>query len=141
MTRNVQKAEVVSRTAACACGALKVTASGAPTWVHACSCTECQKRSGSAFSYSAFFPESAASIEGAYRSWRRASPGGWQEVSFCPTCGTSLFFRLDVLPNILAISVGCFTDPAFEGPAKLYWSSRRHRWLSLPQEIEMIDAQ
>jgi hypothetical protein len=141
MSKDVQKTEVVSRTAACACGALKVTVSGAPAWVHACSCLECQRRSGSAFSYSAFFPESATSVEGEYRSWRRASPGGWHESSFCPTCGSWIFSRLEALPNIVGISVGCFVDPAFERPAKLYWSSQRHRWLSLPKEIEAIDSQ
>jgi hypothetical protein len=141
MAKDIQKAEVVSRTAACACGALKVTVSGAPTWVHACSCLECQRRSGSAFSYSAFFPESATSIEGEYRSWRRASFGGWHESSFCLTCGSWVFSRLEVLPNIVGISAGCFADPAFERPAKFYWSSQRHHWLSLPKEIEAIDSQ
>ena len=43
------------KTAACACGALKVTVTAPPQMVHACACLDCQRGTGSAFSYSAFF--------------------------------------------------------------------------------------
>lgn len=133
----------VVRTAACGCGALQVTVTGAPLQVHACSCLECQRESGSAFTYKAFFPESAiASIEGEHRSWRRSgSSGNWVEWSFCPTCGIRVFGRVEAWPDVVGISVGCFADPAFEPPAKLYWSSRRHHWLRLREDVAAIDTQ
>ncbi len=142
MNEDTEDDGAVSRTATCGCGALKVTVTGAPLQVHACSCQQCQRNSGSAFTYSAFFPESAVvSIDGEHRSWRRnGSSGDWVESSFCPTCGTSVFGRLGVWPGIVRISVGCFTDPAFEKPAKLFWSSWRHHWLSLP-DVEAIGTQ
>ncbi len=54
------------KTAACACGALTATAAAPPAMVHACSCLECQRRSGSAFTYSAFFAEADVTIAGNY---------------------------------------------------------------------------
>jgi hypothetical protein len=131
-----------SKTARCGCGGLTLTASEAPQSVHACACTDCQRGTGSAFSYSAFFPESAARIAGERRSWRRSSDAGrWQESNFCPTCGVCVFARLEVLPNILCVSAGCFNDRDFPAPAKLYWSSRRHHWLELPAGVELIETQ
>jgi hypothetical protein len=37
--------------------------------------------------------------------------------------------------------VGCFADPDFPGPGRLYWSPRRHRWLGLPASIEHVETQ
>jgi hypothetical protein len=130
------------KTAACACGGLTVTVTEPPQMVHACSCLDCQRGSGGAFSYSAFFPESAVKVVGTPTRWRRSSAAGrWQETSFCPTCGVTVFCCLEALPGIVGVSVGCFADPDFPGPGKLYWSSRRHRWLGLPAGIEHVETQ
>jgi hypothetical protein len=130
------------KTAACACGGLTLTASAAPQFVHACACLECQRATGSAFSYSAFFPESAVKIAGAFKSFRRSSEAGrWNEANFCPTCGVNVFARLEALPNILCVPVGCFSDPDFPAPGNLYWNSKRHRWLDLPTGIGRIETQ
>ena len=59
-----QYAAAYPKIAACACGGLTVTAQRAPQFVHACACLDCQRGTGSAFSYSAFFPESAVKIGG-----------------------------------------------------------------------------
>jgi hypothetical protein len=131
------------KTAACACGGLKVTVSGPPQATHACSCLDCQRRSGSAFSYTAFFSEDAARIDGPSHNWRSTSSdaGRWSEVHFCPTCGVSVFMRLEALPNTLCVAAGCFADPSFAAPGRLYWSSRRHHWLDLPGGMERIETQ
>jgi hypothetical protein len=130
------------KTAACTCGGLTLTASAAPQFVHACACLECQRSTGSAFSYSAFFPESAVKIAGPFKSFRRSSDAGrWNEANFCPTCGVNVFARLEALPNILCVPVGCFSDQDFPAPGNLYWDSKRHRWLDLPSGIGRIETQ
>lgn len=131
-----------SKTAACPCGALTVTANAPPEAVHACSCTDCQRGSGSAFTYSAFFAKSALTVGGEVKVWRRVSQSGrWQDCSFCPTCGTTVFSELEALPGVVCVSVGCFADPEFAAPGKLYWSSRRHQWLDMPDGIELVENQ
>jgi hypothetical protein len=101
------------------------------------------ERLGSAFTYTSFFPESAvAAIEGEHRSWRRtAASGRWIESSFCSRCGNTVFRRWEALPGIFGVPVGCFADPTFAAPAKLYFSSQRHRWLTLPAGVELIAMQ
>lgn len=134
---------MTSRTARCKCGSLAVAVSGAPISVHACSCLACQRDSGSAFTYTSMFPESAVvAIEGEQRTWRRiAESGRWMDSAFCPTCGATVFRRWQVLPGMFGVPVGCFIDPSFDPPARLYFSSQRHNWLSLPSQVEMVATQ
>ncbi len=131
-----------SRIASCACGALRATATGAPEVVNACSCFNCQKRSGSCFTYTAFFPNGAIEIEGETRSYREMRAAGrWHEVSFCITCGVQLISRLEVFPHLTGVAVGCFCDPGFEAPSGFYWSTRRHHWLAAPLGMTVVEEQ
>ena len=130
------------KTAACMCGALTVSVAAPPQRIHACACLDCQRRSGSAFSYTAFFPDSAVSITGEFRSWRRvADSGRWHEAHFCPSCGCTVFIRMKAMPGIVAVPAGCFAEPEFEKPRKLYWSARRHHWLAAPPGVEPVETQ
>ena len=96
------------KTAACACGGITITVAAAPQMVHACSCLDCLRRSGSAFSYTAFFPEAAVTIGGEPTRWRDTSSkaGRWSETNFCPTCGVAAFTRLEALPLRMARRAG-----------------------------------
>jgi hypothetical protein len=130
------------RIARCACGGLTVTARGEPLEVYLCSCKDCQRGTGSAFSYAAIFPEPAVSITGEQRTYRqRGDSGRFVESSFCPNCGTAVLFRAEGLPGTFGVPVGCFADPTFARPSKLFWASRRHHWLDLPKDINLIDRQ
>ena len=128
--------------ASCGCGNLTVTVRGKPLEVYACSCLNCQRETGGAFSYSAVFPESAVSLAGEPRIWRRTVESGrWLESAFCPTCGVTLFVRMEAWPEIVAVSVGCFADPGFAAPEKVYFADRRHRWLAFPKGAELFGTQ
>jgi hypothetical protein len=130
------------RTARCGCDQLQVRARGEPAAVHACSCLSCQRTSGGAFSYSAFYPASAVTVTGERTVWRHHGDSGrWVEGDFCPICGVTLCFRVEAYPGIIGIPVGCFADPDFARPERLYWASRRHRWLQFPDSIELIETQ
>jgi len=97
------------RVARCACSSLTVTARGEPIDVYLCSCTACQRGTGSAFSYAAIFPESAVSIAGERRPYRQQGGSGrFVESFFCPACGTVVLFRAEGLPGTLGVPVGCF---------------------------------
>ena len=109
---------------------------------HACSCLACQRGTGSAFSYSAFFAEDIVQTAGERRSYRRTTDSGrWQETTFCPVCGVCVLTRLEALPGIIDVSVGCFADPGFDKPQNLWWASRRHHWFEPPPGVEPVDTQ
>lgn len=130
------------RTASCSCGSLTVVARGKPADVYACSCADCQRKSGSAFTYAAIYSASAVTIAGEHRKWRRRGDSGrFIESGFCPTCGTNVFFRSEGLPGMVGVAVGCFAESSFAKPERLFWASRRHRWLDLGEVIAMLETQ
>ncbi|ODR98489.1 hypothetical protein AUC68_08665 [Methyloceanibacter methanicus] len=130
------------RTAHCACGAMTVSTRGEPADVYLCSCLDCQRGTGSAFSYGALFPEPAVRMAGETRTYTHRAESGRSVVSwFCPTCGTTVAFRAEGLPGMVGVPAGCFADPGFAKPTKLFWASRRHHWLDLPDDIAPIETQ
>jgi len=92
--------------------------------------------------YAAIFPESAVSIAGERRPYRQQGGSGrFVESFFCPACGTVVLFRAEGLPGTLGVPVGCFADPSFAKPSKLFRASRRHHWLDLPKDIAIVETQ
>ena len=129
-------------TARCSCGQLTVTVHGDPREVYACSCVNCQRESGSAFTYVAVFPEVSITIAGEQKLWRRdTDTGSWLESGFCPTCGSRVLLRIGQWPGVIAISVGCFADPGFVRPEKIYWASHGHAWMRFPGDVELLETQ
>jgi hypothetical protein len=121
------------RTATCSCRAVELVLAGEPRRVYACSCLECQRCTGSAFSYRTIYADSAVvSKKGETRSWRRSgSSGQWLEQTFCAACGSVVFMRAEAMKDALSVSVGCLEDRDFLAPQLLHWPDRKHRWLCL----------
>jgi hypothetical protein len=127
----------IEREAACSCGQLRVRAVGDPRIVSSCHCLACQRRTGALFGATAFFPRGQiAATEGAYKTWRRqGDSGAWLTFHFCPTCGSTVFWESEGLPDVVTIAVGAFADPAFPRPARSVWTTNRHDWLAFPDDI------
>ncbi|MFP6743810.1 MAG: GFA family protein [Alphaproteobacteria bacterium] len=130
------------RTASCGCDNLTVTTSGESSGVWACTCVNCQRETGSTFGYFAMYPEAAVSIAGERKVWRRlVDSGRWFESEICPTCGSTVIYRMEFSPDSLVVPVGCFADSDFAKPEGLYWVSRGHRWLQFPDGIDSVETQ
>jgi hypothetical protein len=128
---------MVSRTAACSCEQLRLTAEGEPVRVSICHCLACQRRTGSVFGAQARFSADRVRIEGEHREYVRVSDAGEERsYSFCPECGSTVFYRIQSLPDVVAVPVGAFADPAFPAPRISVWEERRHPWVGLPEGIE-----
>lgn len=126
---------MTERRATCACGQLSARCAGEPVRVSVCHCLDCQKRSGSAFAAQARFPENAVTIAGAARMRRKVGDGGGvAEFGFCPECGSTLFYRIDAMPGLVAIAIGAFADPTFPAPAFSVYENRKHPWVEIVGE-------
>jgi len=126
----------MQRTAMCACGELQITVKGDPDRILACNCRQCQRRTGGAFGIAAYFPDAqVALIEGQASSFSRTAGAVTFVTSFCPTCGSSVFWRASALPGQIAIAVGCFADPSFPPPNIVAWTSEQHEWVSFPEGV------
>jgi hypothetical protein len=121
-----------TRRATCGCGQLSAACEGEPVRVSVCHCLDCQRRTGSAFSAQARFPDEAVTIAGAARTWRRTGDGGGvAEFGFCPDCGSTVFYRIDAMPGLVAIPLGAFADPSFPAPTFSVYEHRKHAWVAV----------
>ena len=121
------------RRAECSCGQLSATCAGKPLRVSVCHCLACKRRTGSAFSFNARFAADQVAVAGREAVFSRTGDEGSQVIySFCPDCGTTVYYRIDDDPGIVAIPAGGFAEVAFPAPARsVYHESRRCRWVEI----------
>jgi hypothetical protein len=124
---------MTTRHAACSCEQLRLTAEGEPVRISICHCLACQRRTGSAFGVQARFDAERVRTDGRYSEYVRVSDEGEARTfCFCPECGATVFYKSATAPELIAVPVGAFADPAFPAPTVSVWESRRHAWLELP---------
>lgn len=128
------------RHASCSCGGLTVTTSGDPVRISICHCLDCQRRTGSAFGGQARFRSTDVVIDGRSSTWiRTADSGNRITFHFCPSCGSTVFYRPEQEPDLTAVAVGAFADPAFPAPRVSVYEARRHPWVTVPADVEHFD--
>ncbi len=125
------------RHAACACGGLSISVRGDPQRVGMCHCQQCQRRTGSAFGLAAIFArDQLAEAHGPRSAYsRQGESGGTLTFSFCPTCGSTVFWEHSNLPEVILVALGAFADPGFPGPTGAFWAESRHPWVETLHEL------
>lgn len=133
--------ETTEHVASCSCEQLQVTLLGDPDMVVACNCTRCQKRSGSPFGVGAYYRrDRVRSVEGQSKDFDRVTDSGrGLSTKFCPDCGTSVYWSLDMRPDHYGIAIGCITDPAITRPARVVWAQSKHDWIEFPEDMPVFD--
>jgi hypothetical protein len=125
------------RIASCSCGQLQTEVRGEPIGVSVCHCYACQRRTGSVFSAQARFPREAVAIKGNGTEFVRVGDeGGRFRFTFCPECGSTVFYVEEGDEQEIAIPVGAFADSHFPTPTVSVYEKRRHPWVSLPKDAE-----
>jgi hypothetical protein len=132
---------MTTRNAACCCGQLQLIAEGEPVRISVCQCRQCQRRTGSAFGFSAHYPrEQVTRIEGrSSRFVRAGDSGNTATFHFCPDCGTTVYWEPGAHPERITIAVGAFADPTHPAPRHSVYEAYKHSWVQMPEEIERLD--
>ena len=126
----------MSKIAQCSCGSLRAEALAEPVSVVACHCTECQRRTGAPFGVGVYFLKEHVNTEGASKTYVRDGQEGRKLYQhFCPECGTSLYWYLDLRPNVIGVALGSFADPTFAVPTRSVWERGRHAWVAFNHQI------
>ena len=96
----------------CACGAVRFALSEAPVAVVACHCNFCKRRTGSAYGLSVLCNSAGVKeFKGDTRKFSRKGDSGQSvHYEFCPTCGSTIRWRVDVLPGRVAFAGGAFDE-------------------------------
>ena len=129
----------MTRQASCGCGQLRVTCEGEPVRISICHCDACQRRTGSVFGTQArFHRDQVTEIHGRSTQYSRLGDSGNRiTFHFCPTCGSTLYWTLAAVPEVMAIAVGAFGDPGFPPPRHSVYEERRHSWVFAAGELPM----
>ena len=110
------------------------------TWIHGKCALIC---SGSAFGIGAYFEhERVTEISGERKVFSRPSDSGRPtESHFCPACGTTVYWQLQIWPDRFGIAAGCFTDPDFPQPQVSAWGVTKHSWVEVPDDCREFEQQ
>ncbi len=128
---------MIQRLASCTCGQLKAEVDGDPVRISICHCLNCQRRSGGPFAEQARFPRANVRVAGRSTVYALTGDGGTTaRFHFCPTCGATVYYEMDAMPEFLAIPVGAFADPSFPTPGVSVYEDRKHSWVVPPPEAE-----
>lgn len=134
---------MTSREGGCLCGAVRYRVSAAPQRNSVCHCTVCQKRTGSAFGFGAYFRDEHVEIlRGVLRTHERRSDetGRWLRFEFCVECGVTVTWTIEALPGMRAIGVGTLDDPKWIRPERHVWMRSAHDWLAPPEGVPAFPA-
>ena len=115
-------------TGACLCGQVKYSISAKPIFSGNCHCRDCQRTSGSAYTPAIFVPEQGVEITGDVKYYEsKADSGRAISRGFCPTCGSQLFSKLELLPNMIGFRAGTLDNPDdYEPGVDIYTESAAH---------------
>ena len=110
-------------TGSCSCGSVRFEIRGRPDWVNVCHCNACKKRTGSAFGFSIVVdPANVKDFVGPTKTFSRVGDSGKPvRYEFCPNCGTTLRWHVELIPNKQVFAGGAFDDPdQFEVFGEMY---------------------
>ena len=99
----------------CACGKVRYHSVGQPVKTGLCHCRYCQLRTGSAFGISVYFNKDNLKIEsGDLKKYSFTTENGNTfETNFCTNCGTSVFWTLSHMKDLIGAAGGTYDPPSF----------------------------
>jgi hypothetical protein len=111
------------RLASCSCGQLRAEVLGEPI---------------SVFSAQASFPRESVAIRGNGTQFVRVGDeGGRFTFTFCPKCGSTVFYVEECDEQHIVIPVGAFAEARFAPPTVSVYEERKHSWVTLPADVEV----
>jgi len=112
----------------CLCGNVRFETSAEPMFSGNCHCRDCQRSSGGAFTPAIFVPADSVWIQGPVKFFQSmADSGNTIDRGFCPNCGSQLFTKLQMMPNVLGLRAGTLDAPDnFHPTLDMYTASAAH---------------
>jgi hypothetical protein len=129
----------MTRTAQCTCGSATISVSGEPRMHAICHCTDCKRRTGSAFGISIYFlRENVTDTTGEMLVYAVRRRDDDQEAHFCKKCGTTLFWYTAARPHLIGIAGGCFPDESLGEPTISAKNAQKLPWVGLPDSWKAL---
>lgn len=116
-------------TGGCTCGAIRYEGTAQPDFSWLCHCRDCQRASGSAFCSVMYVPGSSLKVTGEPHYYTVTAESG-RSVSrgFCKNCGSPVFIKAELVPNLQGVWASSLDDPAFFKPVVQVWTGSVQEW-------------
>jgi len=128
----------MTRTATCCCGGASITVKDNPILNGVCHCDDCKRRTGSAFGWSAYFPDEQVLQKAG--DWMRyepkAQPG--QIRYACKNCHSVMWWKTPMLERATGIPGGLFLDPPLPAPQQTYQYTAHVPWFNVPADWDRV---
>ena len=130
-------------TGSCLCGAIRYELNIPITELRACHCKDCQKASGTGGTVNAMILSSALRItQGTPKRFtKKADSGRTLHRFFCGDCGSPLFSRREVLPEITSLRIGTLDNAP---PMKIttnIWTESARPWAHIDPQSKQFPGQ
>ncbi len=126
----------------CLCSAIRYGVKGNPQRASVCHCTFCQRRTGSAFGFHAFFEEQNVEFSGdelTTYEHRSDESNHWLRLHFCKRCGTTVMMTTEGRPGVRFMMGGTFDDPNWVKIDRHIWTRSAQHWEVLPQNVDCFE--
>ena len=112
----------------CHCGAVRYAVSGEPKHVALCHCSDCRKSAGApVVAWAAFGEADFRLTKGKVTTFNSS---GQSMRSFCPTCGSGVYFvNQEALPGLVDVQLATFDEPDALAPQVQIQVADRIGWM------------
>ena len=127
----------------CYCGAVRYRINEAPLTVYACHCTDCQKRSGSAFGLSMWVNRAAIEVTQGEAALLVATghDGRPRRTRACLQCHTRLWSEPEKNPKLAVVRPGTLDDTSWLEPVAHIWTRSAQKWVEIPEGVARYETQ
>ena len=127
----------------CLCGLIRYRLTDEPLTLYACHCTDCQRRTGSAFALSMpVFKSGLDLLKGEPRTYAvTLSDGRQKHGTFCGECGTRLWGEPPKFPQVVVVQPGTLDDTTWLQAIGHIWTRSAQPWISIPKDTVNFEGQ
>jgi len=126
----------------CLCDLIRYRLTDEPLTLYVCHCTDCQRRTGSAFALSMVVLKSALELlQGDPRAYAVTSRGVQRLGKFCAECSTRLWGEPLKFPQVVVVQPGTLDDTTWLHPIGHIWTRSAQPWVSIPKDTVNFEGQ
>jgi len=129
--------EIETLTGGCMCGSVRYEWRGTGVSASYCHCSDCQKATGGPYTVGVGVKAAGLTIlSGKTKGYTTVADSGRRITrEFCPECGSPLFTRGEVLPEMVWIKAGSLDEPARIQPTHQTWTKMAVPWAYLDKDL------
>jgi hypothetical protein len=127
----------------CLCGSVRYRLCAEPLTSYVCHCTDCQRRTGSAFALSLIVPAQAIEVVRGTPTRYSATlaDGRTKHGQMCAACGTRLWGEPRLHQAIRVLQPGTLDEPSLFPPVAHIWTRSALPWVVFPDGVALFPEQ